>query len=199
MAKRKNSVRKIHYGRIFLILLIVSVAFGFLFDAICSAAEKKIYPKKYEEYVEKYSAEYRVPPELVYSIIKCESNFDSAAVSGDGAIGLMQMMPSTFNDLTTNKLSEDLDTGMLYDPETNIKYGVYYLSYLKTYFDDWNTVAAAYNAGYNRVREWLKDKEYSSDGISLINSKIPYAETRKYCERVARAREKYISLYNSDT
>ena len=89
---------------------------------------------------------------------------------------------------------------MLYDPETNIKYGTYYLSRLYNRFGDWDTALAAYNGGEGNVSEWLKDKKYSDDGIKLKTDKIPdeFSETKNYVKKVNKALKKYKELYNSE-
>lgn len=201
-----HSRRKRNYGVAILIILVLSIALGFLLDAGITFIEKKIYPVKYSEYVEKYSKEYNVPVSLLYAVIKTESDFEADAVSRVGAVGLMQFMPATFKDLSTNHLYENLDIGMRYDPETSIKYGAYYLSWIyRTYVQDWETALAAYNAGIGNVfgrRDvetdewidgWIDTPEYSDDGITL--KKIPFKETRNYVKRVMRAEKKYRELY----
>lgn len=154
-------------------------------------------PDEYREFVEKYAHEYGVSEELIYSVIKTESSFNPSAVSGKGAIGLMQMMPATFEWLTNDILREYFDRGMLYDPETNIKYGTYYLSRLYNRFGDWNTALAAYNGGEGNVSNWLSDPKYSDDGKKLKIDKIPneFAETENYVKKVNKALKKYAELY----
>ena len=157
-------------------------------------------PEEYAPYVEQYAAEYGVPTDLVWAVIKTESGFDSSAVSSKGAVGLMQMMPATFEWLTEDILRDYHGVGMLYDPETNIKYGTYYLSRLYNRFSDWDTALAAYNGGEGNVSEWLKDKNYSDDGIKLKTDKIPdeFSETKNYVKKVNKALENYKKLYNNE-
>lgn len=199
---RTTRRKKTNYGLIVLIVLVVSILFGFLFDIVLTTVEKRIYqkPEEYVPFVEQYADEFAVPVDLVYAVIKTESGFDSSAVSGKGAIGLMQMMPATFEWLTDDILREYLGIGMLYDPETNIKYGTYYLSRLYNRFGDWDTALAAYNGGEGNVSEWLKDKKYSDDGIKLKTDKIPdeFSETKNYVKKVNKALKKYKELYNSE-
>ena len=198
----RTTRKKTNYGLIVLIVLVVSILFGFLFDIALMAVEKRIYqkPEEYVPFVEQYAEEFGVPVDLVYAVIKTESGFDSSAVSGKGAIGLMQMMPATFEWLTDDILREYLGIGMLYDPETNIKYGTYYLSRLYNRFGDWDTALAAYNGGEGNVSEWLRDKKYSDDGIKLKTDKIPdeFSETKNYVKKVNKALKKYKELYNSE-
>ena len=89
------------------------------------------YPTSYEEYVLKYSREYGVEPELVYAVIKTESSFDENAVSNVGARGLMQLMEDAYSWVKYRLGDEsEYNFDVMFDPETNIKYGTYYLSYL---------------------------------------------------------------------
>lgn len=174
-------------------ILVLSILCGFLFQVIWDALDRVNYPREYEDYVHVYSYQYGIPETVIYSVIKTESDFESGAVSSAGAIGLMQLMPDTFVWLTT-ELGENLNSAMLYDPETNIKYGAYYLSKLYLQFGTWDVVYAAYNAGPTKVEEWLKDEKYSENGKTL--DKIPYDETESYVKKVNKANEIYKKLYN---
>ncbi|MBQ9150861.1 MAG: lytic transglycosylase domain-containing protein, partial [Clostridia bacterium] len=143
-----------------------------------------------------YSKEYGLEPELVFAVIKTESNFDSGAVSSAGAVGLMQMMPETFEWLTDEILFDHLESGMLYDPETNIKYGTYLLSRFYDRYGDWELVFAAYNGGVGNVDEWLEDPEYADGDGGL--KKIPFKETRQYVKKVTDAWDMYERLYGEE-
>ncbi len=173
-------------------IIAVSVGVGFLYDHIWDKIDLYTYPKNHSEYVEKYSKEYGVPEYIVYSTIKVESNFDTGALSHKGAVGLMQITPDTFKWIQMI-LREELDDGMLYEPETNIKYGTYLLSYLYDEFGNWETAHAAYNAGLTRVKEWLKDDRYRAEDGKLIN--IPFEETKEYVKKIADAATAYKKLY----
>lgn len=175
-----------------IIILAISIGAGFFIDGICDAIDKKTHPLKYTEYVEKYSEQYSVPKEIIYAVIKTESGFKSNAVSSVGAVGLMQMMPETFLWLC-EKNGESLEAGMLYDPETNIRYGTYYLSYLYSQFGLWETVYAAYNCGPGRVKEWQQNEMYADENGILIN--IPIKETANYVEKMTDAVSTYKKLY----
>ena len=177
------------------ILVGVSLLVGLLASNIWESIEEDLYPLDYSEYIDVSSREFGVPKKIVYAVIKTESDFESNAVSSKGAVGLMQMMPSTFEEITA-KLGDNYEKGMMYDPETNIRYGVYYLSYLYRHFDDWDAVFAAYNAGMGTVSEWLEDPaKVNADG-KLVN--IPYPETQKYVKKVNGAINKYVDLYGED-
>lgn len=153
--------------------------------------QKSLYPREYEELVQKYCSEYDVPEPLVYAVIRTESDFDPNAKSRVGAIGLMQLMPDTL-DWISRVLGEPPE-GDIAEPSVNLKYGIYYLRHLYDRFDNWDTALAAYNAGHGRVGNWLKDSRYSDDGIKLKN--IPIEETRNYVNKVNKDCEQYKKLY----
>ncbi len=175
-------------------IIAASLIFGFVYDAVVTEIERAEHPRKFSEMVNSAADSYGVPEELIYAVIKTESNFDPDAVSAAGAVGLMQLMPGTFEDITNNFLGEHLPPEKISDPATNIKYGVYYLSWLKSKLKDWNTVLAAYNKGIGDVYEWLETPEYSDDGETL--KYIPVGETRAYVRKVSTAYETYKRLYN---
>ncbi len=145
----------------------------------------------YEEAVTEYSEMYSVPVYTIYAVIKCESGFNENAVSRSGAVGLMQLMPSTFEWLC-GFTGEDPERERLFDPETNIRYGVMMLSRLYRQYGDWKCVHAAYNAGQGNVNKWLADERYSSDG-KLFD--VPFGETKAYLEKIEYYKERYKRLY----
>lgn len=185
----KNALRRTVAA---ILIIALSIGIGFAYDRIRDRIDRRLYPRDYAEYVGRYSAMYGVPEQIIYAVIKVESNFESNAVSHAGAVGLMQLMPDTFAWLCERQ-NESLDPGLLYDPETNIRYGVYYLSYLYHEFGLWNSVYAAYNAGPTRVRDWSADTRYADENGALAN--IPFEETRAYVARVEEAVELYRKLY----
>ena len=146
------------------------------------------FPDMYERQIEKCSEEYGVPKNLIMAIIKAESNFRKDALSQKNAKGLMQIMDET-GAWCANKIGiSDPD---LFDVETNIRIGTFYVSYLLDKYDgNEKTAVAAYNAGQGNVSKWLKDETLSSDGKNL--SKIPFEETEKYIKKVML----YKKVYN---
>ena len=190
--KRKR--KKKHPFRLALIVVLALLLLGTaLYFLLGPKIDRALYPREYQTYVERYAKQYDVPANLIYAVIRTESDFDSEAVSSVGAVGLMQMMPSTFRWLSDDMLGEHLEDGMLYDPETNIRYGVYCLSYLYNEFGLWHTVYAAYNAGPNRVRDWTADSRYADENGALTS--IPFEETRAYAAKVEEAAALYQKLY----
>ncbi len=204
MSRRRRS--KLNALLIFLLTLLVLVAIVLAVHLIQNTGdyldEKIYFPKDeddpdrlvYEDYVRAASEEFSVDMAIIYAVIYCESDFDPEATSSVGAMGLMQMMPATFEEMQ-GYLKETYDTEALYAPEVSIRYGTYYLSRLYRSFGDWEIVFAAYNAGPTRVREWLGDEEYAADG-KLVE--IPYPETEHYVEKVKGMVEKYKELYQTE-
>jgi soluble lytic murein transglycosylase len=177
---------------VLLALILVCLALYFLFEP---DIDRALYPREYREYVEKYAKQYDVPENLVYAVIRTESSFDSQAVSRVGAVGLMQMMPSTFRWLTDDILAEQLADEALYNPEVNIRYGTYYLRRMYDRYGDWQTALASYNAGSGRVDGWLEDSSLTDAKGDLIVECIPFEETRNYVKKVVKAYDAYSRLY----
>lgn len=151
---------------IFLTIFGVNCFYGYLF------------PIRYTEEVQLSAETFDVDQSVIYSVINVESGFNKNAVSIKGAQGLMQIMPSTAQELALELKIEDYD---LKNPEDNIFLGSYYLSKLNERFDNLDTALAAYNAGPTNVSNWLKDERYSDDGKTL--KEIPFAETKNYLEK----------------
>lgn len=179
--KKKTSIKVI------LVLILFSIIFiGFNFKSI----EEMFYPRRYSEYVQKYSKEYNIDEYLVYSVIKAESKFIPDAQSHKGAKGLMQISD------TTAKWAEKeigIDSKKIFEPETNIKTGCWYLARLYKEFGKRDLVIAAYNGGSGNVRKWLEDEEYSKDGVNLHD--IPFEETLKYVDKVNNNYSMYEKIY----
>lgn len=122
----------------------------------------------YHAIVHEKASSYNIDPSLIKAVIKTESNWNCRAISKKGAMGLMQLMPSTANDLNVRNP---------FDPEENIEGGTKYLKYLLEKFNGDITLAlAAYNAGPKTVEKF--------------GYVPPIAETKQYVNRV-------LSLYNN--
>ena len=190
MPKMKRSV-----AIVLLIAISFSLAFGI--DALWGVIEHKMYPDQFREIVDKYAADYNIPAYVIFAVISTESDFEPGAVSSAGAQGLMQMMPSTFEWLTSSEhLDENLSPNDIFEPEVSIRYGTYYLRYLFEKFYNWDTTIAAYNAGEGNVMSWLKDKKYSDGKGNLTD--IPFKETRGYVKKVNKAIDYYKNTYYKD-
>ena len=180
-----------------IIILAIALVVGIVADLAWTALDKAIYPRQYADLVSKYADEYNVPEDVVYATIKVESSFDTHAVSSAGAMGLMQMLPSTFEWLTGDEhLAEHLSPELLFDPEVSIRYGVYYLKYLYSKFDhNWSVASAAYNGGEGNVAKWLSDERYSDGEGNLTAYPDEFDETKNYVKKIDKARKMYRELY----
>ena len=137
----------------------------------------------YKEEITLLSQRYNVSPYLICATIYVESGWDSDTISSKGAVGLMQLMPST-----AKYVADIYDIGCedLTSPLTNIHLGIAYLSYLGKRFDT-NWTIVAYNAGETIVSKWI------DNGITL--AEIPYPETAKYLLKINSAMRIYQRRY----
>ena len=157
--------------------------------------QKRVYRIDYSEIVENMANEYNLDKYLIYAVIKTESGFNSDAVSEVGARGLMQITKDTFEWIRDHRLRDDEDVNFddMFEPEKNIQYGVYLISYHMGYYNNTDNSLAAYHAGDGAVDGWLKDARYSKDGKTL--SVIPISDTAHYVEKVNKAYKTYLKLY----
>lgn len=158
------------------------------------AAAEKAYQQEvarhkvlYEDEIRYYAAVNNIDPAFVAAVIKRESDYDPYAISRVEARGLMQIMPDTGEWLAGKVDVYDFSVDMLYNPETNIKMGCWYLGYLSRKFGgDPVTIACAYHAGQGNVEDhWLK--KYSSNGKTLTIDEIPLDDTKYYARKVLEA------------
>lgn len=193
MAK-KRKVRKIAQRVLggLLVVLVVGIA---LFAAFQDKIEHWEYPIEYPEYVTYYADKYGIDPLMLYAFIRTESNFNPMAESDAGARGLMQITEVTF-DWIKSKIAptEELTFEDLYDPETNIRFGSYFVSYcLLRYQDDLATAAAAYHSGLGTVDGLLAQSEYSENGKTLDH--YPYPQMRLYVKKITNSYQRYQEIY----
>lgn len=169
-------------------VLIIVICCVFLL--VCGAGlwVRTSYPRPYAQSVKKSG----IPPSLAYAVMKAESGFDETAVSRAGAVGIMQIRPSTAQFIC-QKRGIEYHADALFDGNYNAMLGCMYLAYLLERFPNERTAICAYNAGEGTVWQWLANEIYSSDGITLDN--IPFPETRSYAKKVANFRKIYEILY----
>jgi len=155
---------------------------------------EQAYPRAYDPVVTRLDTNGDIDPMLVWSIMKNESAFRPQVISPAGAVGLMQLMPTTAN-LISRKLGEGkVSVTDLYRPGTNIAYGIAYLEKLADLFPG-NAVAviASYNAGEQAVGRWLANGTFSD--IEEWIEEIPYGETNLYVKKVLSSYWRYQRLY----
>lgn len=154
-----------------------------------------LYPQKYREYVELYAQEYAVEEELLYAVIKAESNFDSNAKSHSEAYGLMQLLESTAIEMANEIGEEELEAEVLYDPQKNVRIGTAYIrKLLDRYNGNYVLALAAYNAGIGNVADWIEEGVLKEDGSNPED--IPYKETNMYVRKIMRDYQIYKEIYS---
>lgn len=181
-----------------ILIFLVCIAFGW-YAYTQYREEQRIqtlyatYPIAYNDLIEQYASQYELDPYLVTAIVRCESSNQIDAVSSDGAIGLMQIMPDTGEWIAHKLNMEPFDTSALYNAETNILFGCWYLHFLTGRLSANSVnVIAAYNAGHGSVEGWLENESYAENGTLVV---IPYPETERYVEKVQTAYKYYRELY----
>ena len=171
------------------VLILLSVFCGLLFAFIAVWGEMvAAFPRPYREAVEGSGVE----SSLVYAVIRTESSYREDAVSPAGAVGLMQLKPSTA-EFICERDGIEFDAERLKEGEYSILLGTKYLLYLMARFPAEKTALAAYNAGEGTVKRWLQDKACSSDGMTLDS--IPYSETAAYVKKISKFKKIYEILY----
>jgi soluble lytic murein transglycosylase len=142
------------------------------------------YPYRYSAIVRGHARNYRLDGALLAAVIYEESKFNADATSKSGAIGLMQLLPSTAEGIAKRTGGSRFRVSDLYDPELNVRYGAWYLRHLLDKYGDERTALAAYNAGQDNVDRWR------AQGI-----RIPFKETRGYVARVEELKGIYRHAY----
>ncbi|WP_105173023.1 transglycosylase SLT domain-containing protein [Pseudoalteromonas sp. T1lg24] len=145
------------------------------------------FPTPYSDQFERFSSRSKVDKTWAYAISRRESSFASDAHSSAGAIGLMQLLPSTARYVNKGSVSRN----QLKKPHINIRLGTQYLKYLKKKSKGNEVIAtASYNAGYHKVKRWLPQEAVDFD---LWVEAIPYRETREYVKNVYAYRQVYAT------
>ena len=178
-----------------MILIIIVITFIIAIIKVPNQIQKLIYKKEYSEYVEKYAESYNIDKNLVYAVIKAESNFNSNAKSSKDAIGLMQLVESTAKDICKKvdiNLTDDELKEKLLDPDININLGTKYLSVLMEKYQNVEVAVTAYNAGIGTVDNWIEKGIIKADGSDVEN--IPYKETNNYVRKILRDYKIYTNL-----
>ena len=168
------------------LLAVLAGAFLYVDETSPPWYERIRYPLRYSEFVRVHAREHGLDPALLAAVIYQESKFRPSAKSSSGAIGLMQVTPSTAKGIALRTGGHAFRTSDLYDPEINIRYGAWYLDNLFKKYGDEQLVLAAYNAGQGNVDRWRANHQ-----------SIQFAETRAYVERVEDLKSIYRSAWRS--
>ena len=149
--------------------------------------QRERYPLRYQAIVTGHARNYRLDPALLAAVIYAESKFHANAKSSSGAIGLMQLLPSTAEGIALHTGGSNFHRSDLYNPEINVRYGSWYLRHLLDKYDDEQAALAAYNAGQNNVDRWLAGGEG-----------IRFSETRAYVAKVEDLKGIYRDIWGSE-
>ena len=198
--KRKNKGRsKNNKGRLRKLLLSLFLIAAVIFSGWkiwnSDAVQMRfVYMWDYQQDIITYSEKNNIDPFLVAAIIKNESNFKHKAVSGVGAVGLMQIMPETGRWIAEQMGLENYKDSDLYQTKTNIRMGCWYVGELDHEFKhNMTLLMIAYNAGRGQTREWMQENNWTYDFNDA--KAIPYPDTREYVTKVLQDRDKYYLLY----
>ena len=174
-----------------LALAVILAAVGLLFATLQTAKpgwwERVWYPLRYEQIVRGHARNYQLDPALLAAVIYQESKFKADARSKSGAVGLMQLLPTTAQGIAIHTGGTRFRTSDLLDPEINVRYGSWYLRHLLQKYADERTALAAYNAGQDNVDRWRAD-----------GGGIRFAETRAYVDRVEELKGIYRRAYGDE-
>jgi len=155
-----------------------------------------LFPKAYWTDLRKYSVLNGLDPYLVASLIRQESEFNAAAISRANAVGLMQLLPKTGKSVAKQVKLKGYSAPQLYTPAVNLELGTrYFKDMVDKYNGQFEYALAAYNAGSDRVGDWLGQGHYR-DPQEFVES-IPFTETREYVQAILRNASVYRQLYGT--
>lgn len=153
-----------------------------------------VYPVHYYDEIEKSANDWGNDPLIILSIMREESYFNSEAQSEVGAMGLMQLMPSTAQEAGAAAQISIPNNKFLLDPDLNIRLGNIYYAKLKRALWDKDLLAIlAYNGGLGSVSNWRENLNYVD--VDDFVEQIPYQETQNYLKKVYRSYWNYLRLY----
>ncbi|MGA2358455.1 MAG: transglycosylase SLT domain-containing protein [Terriglobales bacterium] len=155
-----------------------------------------LFPKAYWPDLRKYSVLNGLDPYLVASLIRQESEFNVLALSRANAVGLMQLLPKTGKTVAKQVKLKGYSAPQLYTPAVNLELGTrYFKDMVDKYNGQFEYALAAYNAGSDRVGDWLGQGHYR-DPQEFVES-IPFTETREYVQAILRNANVYRQLYGT--
>jgi soluble lytic murein transglycosylase len=155
-----------------------------------------LFPKAYWTDLRKYSVLNGLDPYLVASLIRQESEFNALALSHANAVGLMQLLPKTGKTVAKQVKLKGYSATELYTPAINLELGTrYFKDMVDKYNGQFEYALAAYNAGSDRVGDWLGQGHYR-DPQEFVES-IPFTETREYVQAILRNANVYRQLYGT--
>lgn len=152
------------------------------------------HPLQYTTVISKYARANKVDPYLIAAIINAESGFRQGVVSRAGAVGLMQIIPSTAAPVARSAgITDEMTVAALSVPETNIRVGTKYFAYLVRRYDgDVQLALAAYNAGLSNADRWAAEAKRAGHPFT---ESIAFPETARYVDTVLAQQKVYRWMY----
>lgn len=162
-------------------ILAITIVFAFLcsFVILVYQIRQRFFPSEYKKEVTVYSMKNDLDPLWVAAMISVESSFNTAAISPSGAMGLMQVMPTTGFEVAKEIGINDFSSDLLRNPKVNLMIGCWYFRKLKNRYGDREKALIAYNAGPGNLDKWL-----SSGGSLSDIKKRAFPETRNHVRKV---------------
>ncbi|MGO9647718.1 MAG: transglycosylase SLT domain-containing protein [Terriglobales bacterium] len=154
-----------------------------------------LFPKPYWSDLKRYSSSNALDPYLVASLIRQESAFNPNAVSRANAVGLMQLLPKVGKSVAKQEKLRKFNPQQLFTPAINMQLGTRYFRIMVDKFESFEYALAAYNAGSDRVQDWMGQGKYR-DPQEFVES-IPFTETREYVQNIMRNANVYRQLYGA--
>jgi soluble lytic murein transglycosylase len=155
-----------------------------------------LFPRPYWTDLKRFSYANRLDPYLVASLIRQESEFNPLAVSHANAVGLMQLLPKTGKVVAHQEDLKRYNPTQLFTPAVNLQLGTrYFRGMVDKFGGSFDHALAAYNAGSDRVEEWMGQGPYR-DSPEFVES-IPFTETREYVQAILRNASVYKQLYGA--
>jgi soluble lytic murein transglycosylase len=155
-----------------------------------------LFPQAYWDDLKKFSTSNGLDPYLVASLVRQESEFNPVAVSRANAVGLMQLLPRTGKLVAKQEKLKGYVPSQLYTPTVNLQLGTrYFRGMVDQFGGTFEYALAAYNAGSDRVEDWLGQGKYR-DAPEFVES-IPFTETREYVQAIVRNAGVYKQLYGT--
>ena len=155
-----------------------------------------LFPRPYWSDLKKFSVANGLDPYLVASLIRQESEFNPLAVSRANAVGLMQLLPKTGKVVAHQVELKRYNPTQLFTPTVNLQLGTrYFRGMVDKFGGSFEHALAAYNAGSDRVEEWMGQGPYR-DSPEFVES-IPFTETREYVQAIMRNASVYKQLYGA--